>query len=67
MSKYLQEIRDSNKALGASRIYTHGEKEIEAYKERLENGIPVNENTVIEIENLCKYLNITIHEYLMPL
>ncbi len=31
------------------RIYTHGEKEMEAVADRLKNGIPVNENTVKEM------------------
>lgn len=67
MSKYLLELRESKKADGASRIYTHGEKEIEAYKDRLENGILVNENTLKEIEDMCNYLDIKISDYLVPL
>ena len=29
------------------RIYTHGEKEVLAEKERMEHGIPVNDNTMV--------------------
>ena len=47
-SEYLTELRESPKANGATRIYTHGEKEMEAIKKVRENGIPVNENTVKE-------------------
>lgn len=64
MSKYLQELRDSEKAEGAARIYTHGEKEIEAYNDRLANGILVNENTVEEIHNMCNYLDLSMNDYL---
>jgi len=64
MSKYLTELRESKKAVGASRIYTHGEKEIEAYNDRIENGILVNENTLKEIEEMCSYLDINVSDYL---
>ncbi|HEY5525386.1 MAG TPA: Ldh family oxidoreductase, partial [Clostridium sp.] len=64
MSKYLTELRESKKAVGASRIYTHGEKEIEAYNDRIENGILVNENTLKEIEDMCSYLDIKVSDYL---
>ncbi|GIM27687.1 malate dehydrogenase [Clostridium polyendosporum] len=64
MSKYLQELRDSDKAEGQDRIYTHGEKEIEAYNDRLANGILVNENTLEEIRNMCNYLDLSVNDYL---
>lgn len=64
MSKYLQELRDSEKAEGATRIYTHGEKEMEAYEDRLTNGLIVNKNTVKEIEDMCEYLGINISDYI---
>ena len=44
-------------------IYTHGEKEIMAEKERRENGIPVNDNTMVELANLCNYLKIDFGAY----
>ena len=52
------------KAEGAERIYTHGEKEVIAYEDRLENGIDVNINTVAEMVDLCNYLNMDVKEYL---
>lgn len=64
LSTFLQELRDAPKADGASRIYTHGEKEVFAYNDRLENGIDVNIGTVAEMVDLCKYLNMDIKEYL---
>lgn len=55
-SEYLEALRESPKADGAERIYTHGEKEVLAKKDRLENGIQVNDNTMAELANLCEYL-----------
>ena len=64
LSTLLKELRESPKAEGAERIYTHGEKEVFALKDRLENGIDVNINTVAEMVDLCKYLNMDVKEYL---
>lgn len=64
MSQYLTELRESRKAAGASKIYTHGQKEAEAYTDRLENGILVNENTLKEMEDMCNYLGINVSDYL---
>ena len=58
LSTYLKELRESPKAEGQERIYTHGEKEVEAIADRMENGIPVNDNTMVEVLDLCNYLNI---------
>jgi L-2-hydroxycarboxylate dehydrogenase (NAD+) len=58
LSGYLQQIRDSEKAEGQTRIYTHGEKEAEARQERMTNGILVNDATLAEIEKLCVELGI---------
>ena len=63
LSVYLQELRDSPKADGKERIYTHGEKEVAAVKDRLENGIPVNDNTMVELLNLCRYLGLDFSFY----
>lgn len=63
LSNYLQALRESPKAEGAERIYTHGEKEVFAEKERRENGIPVNDNTMIELAELCEYLKLDFHAY----
>jgi L-2-hydroxycarboxylate dehydrogenase (NAD+) len=58
LSVFLQEIRDSEKVEGQTRIYTHGEKEAEIRQERMANGIPVNEATLAEIQKLCAELGI---------
>ncbi len=63
LSTYLQELRDSPRAQGQPRIYTHGEKEVHALAERMENGIPVNENTMVEILDMCNFLNMDFSKY----
>ncbi len=64
LSTFLKELREAPKAEGQERIYTHGEKEVFAYKDRMENGIEVNLGTVAEMVDLCKYLQMDIKEYL---
>ncbi len=63
LSKFLQELRDSPKAEGEERIYTHGEKEIAAKASMMKNGIPVNENTMLEILDICEYLAVDFSLY----
>ena len=62
-SKYLQELRESPKADGQERIYTHGEKEVAAIADRKANGIPVNDNTMVEVLDLCNYLGMDFSAY----
>ena len=62
-SDYLEALRESPRAEGKDRIYTHGEKEVFAEKERRENGIPVNDNTMVELANLCGYLKLDFGKY----
>lgn len=63
-SKYLEKLRNSPKAEGKERIYTHGEKEMLATADRLKNGIDVNVNTVAEMRDLAEYLKMDVVEYL---
>ena len=63
-SAYLQELRDAPKADGAVRIYTHGEKEVAAYADRMKNGIDVNINTVAEMVDMAKFLGMDAEKYL---
>lgn len=58
MSGYLQALRDSEKAPGYARIYTPGEKAHEAQKDRLQNGIPVEANTLAELRRIAAELGI---------
>ena len=62
-SEYLEALRESPKAEGKERIYTHGEKEVLAEKERREHGLPVNDNTMVELANLCGYLKLDFDKY----
>jgi len=59
MSKFLQELRDSKKAEGQSRIYTHGEKEKEMMERRINGQIPVNEKTLDEMKKIAEKLGVT--------
>lgn len=63
-STYLEELRQSPKAEGQTRIYTHGEKEVEAYALRLKEGIPVNENTLKEMKEICNEFEIDMESFL---
>lgn len=63
LSQFLEELRESPKAEGQERIYTHGEKEIAAMADRKANGIPVNDNTMREILELCRYLDLDFASY----
>ena len=62
-SDYLEALRESPKADGAEKIYTHGEKEVLAQKDRMEHGIQVNDNTMAELANLCNYLKLDFSSY----
>ena len=64
LSNYLDELRSSAKAAGHDRIYTHGEKEIEAVRDRMVNGISVNEKTVAEMVALARHLEMDPVAYL---
>ena len=63
LSTYLEELRQSPKAEGAERIYTHGEKEIAAVADRMANGIPVNVNTVREMVEFARFVGLDPKEY----
>ena len=63
LSDYLTKLRESALAEGAERIYTHGEKEVLAQADRRENGIPVNDGTMVELADLCSYLKLDFASY----
>jgi len=63
LSEYMRQLRESPKAEGQDRIYTHGEKEIEAERRMMREGIPVNDNTMVEIKSLCDYLKLDFSRY----
>ncbi|MCL2764562.1 MAG: Ldh family oxidoreductase [Treponema sp.] len=59
MSKFLQELRESKKAEGQSRIYTHGEMAAEMMAKRREGQIPVNDKTLTEMKEIAEKLGVT--------
>jgi len=65
LSKYLQEVRDSNKAEGQDRIFIHGEKEAEAKRRVLVEGVSLNEKTYAEMQMIGEFTGAT--EYLPAL
>ena len=62
-SVFLEELRNAPKADGCDRIYTHGEKEVFAYEDRMKNGIAVNINTVKEMHDMSTYLGMDFESY----
>ena len=64
MSTLLQQLRDSPKADGCTRIYTHGEKEFESEAQKRVYGIPVNEKTFGEIQQIARRHGIDPTPYL---
>ncbi len=63
-SAYLQAIRDSEKAEGFDRIFTHGEKEQEFAEKVLRDGVPMHESTRAEIEAAARQVGIDPAAYL---
>ena len=53
LSRYLDEIRASQKAEGQPRIFIQGEKELESMARVQKEGIPVNERTLAEIRDIA--------------
>ena len=63
LSTYLRQLRESPKAEGAERIYTHGEKEVAATERVLREGAPVNLNTLREMIDFAKFVGINPKKY----
>ena len=59
LSRFLQEIRDSEKAQGCDRIYIHGEKEAESKTKVLSEGISLNEKTYAEMQMIAQFTGTT--------
>jgi LDH2 family malate/lactate/ureidoglycolate dehydrogenase len=59
MDDMLRALKESEKAEGQERIYTHGEIEFETERERLQNGIPLH-------PAFLKYLRELASEYGIP-
>ena len=54
MSRFMQELRDSNKADGQDRIYTHGEKELSNFENIKQTGLKASEKTYEELLLIAK-------------
>lgn len=63
VSALLQELRDSPKAEGHTRIYSHGEKEVESKNDKIKTGIPVNDQTLIELKMIGERCGLTFADY----
>ena len=63
MSTLLQELRDSPKAEGCDRIYTHGEKEAENEARIKAEGVPVNPKTLNEMRMIASKLGVDESPY----
>ncbi len=63
MSTLLQELRESPKADGHDRIFTHGEKEVESKAQKLRDGVPVNEKTLQELKDIGASQGLNFDDY----
>lgn len=66
MSRLLQDLRESPKAEGQTRIYTHGEKEMENARRIRREGVPVNEKTFAEMRSIASGLGLSVESYGLP-
>ena len=63
LSVFLDELRNSPKADGKEKIYTHGEKEVLAIEKIKEQGIAVDVKTVYEMKQMSDYLGMDFEKY----
>lgn len=66
LSKYMQSMRDADRAEGQDRVYVHGDKEADAEKDVLAHGVAINKKTYEDICNYCHKLGIDETEYFIP-
>jgi LDH2 family malate/lactate/ureidoglycolate dehydrogenase len=64
LTVFLHKLRDSDKADGETRIYTHGEKEILYSRECETKGIYIQDKTIEEIREICDRLGIEHASYI---
>ena len=62
-SDFLEELRESPKADGQSRIYTHGEKEALAVERSEREGIAVDMKTLLELKQISECLKVDFAGY----
>jgi LDH2 family malate/lactate/ureidoglycolate dehydrogenase len=63
MSQFLKELRESKKAEGQNRIYTHGEIEAELMRERINGQLPVSEKTLEEIQKIAGEQGVALSDF----
>lgn len=64
LSQFLLELRQTERSNPDVPVYTHGEKEIISYHQKMKDGIPVNISTVAEMMNVCKAVGMDPEQYL---
>ncbi len=62
-SAFLQELRETPKADGRERIYTHGEKEILALERVKAEGVAIDVKTLVEMKQMSEYLGMDFERY----
>lgn len=67
MSTLLRELRESPKADGCDRIYTHGEKEVESAQRLQKAGIPVNDKTLKEMREIGASMGLRLEDFVQPM
>ena len=60
MDHYIDELKNSAKAEGESRIYVHGEKEFEMQEHREKTGCPLDDKTVEKLLSLSRIFSVPI-------
>ncbi|HEX9916181.1 MAG TPA: Ldh family oxidoreductase [candidate division Zixibacteria bacterium] len=58
MDSMIQQLKNSQKAKGQSRVYIHGEKEFEKWEEHKKNGLPLNDKVVETLKQLGQELGV---------
>jgi LDH2 family malate/lactate/ureidoglycolate dehydrogenase len=58
MDQFIRELKDGNRAEGATRIYVHGEKEFEVTDQRTEHGIPLEAKVEASLKQIAAELNV---------
>ena len=58
MSRFMQEIRDSHKADGHDRIFTHGERDLSNFDKVKAQGLKASEKTYAELLQIAQETNL---------
>lgn len=59
MDTMIQTLRTAEPAPGVERVYVHGEKELDAERDRLQNGIPVHPSVVESLRGLANEFSVS--------